>query len=137
MIVLRIVKFFRRQNFSFNFLESLLSEQFLVNFFGFEGYFFLILAVVVYAGPVLCPLIIALSVQLCWVVIVQKYLENTAKFLDFRTQETFCNSPETRTKRPNFRVFRQSDENGIANSKDPDQSDLGLHCLARPICPNI
>ena len=29
--------------------------------------------------------------------------------------------------------------NGIANSVDPDQtalqSDLGLHCLPRPICP--
>ena len=35
-------------------------------------------------------------------------------------------------------VFRQKDANGIANSEDPDQtaqSDLGLHCLPRPICP--
>ena len=34
-----------------------------------------------------------------------------------------------------------NDENGIANSKDPDQnapfgqSDLGLHCLPKPVCP--
>ena len=29
------------------------------------------------------------------------------------------------------------DAAGIANSVDPDQeqSDLGLHCLPRPICP--
>ena len=31
------------------------------------------------------------------------------------------------------------DAEGIANSEDPDQkeeqSDLGLHCLPRPICP--
>ena len=39
------------------------------------------------------------------------------------------------------RVFRQKDANGKANSEDPDQtaptkqSDLGLHCLPRPICP--
>ena len=42
------------------------------------------------------------------------------------------------TNRPNLRVFRQKDANGIANSEDPDQtalveqSDLGLHCLPRP-----
>ena len=24
---------------------------------------------------------------------------------------------------------------GMANSVDPDQSDLGLHCLPRPVCP--
>ena len=35
------------------------------------------------------------------------------------------------------------DADGLANSVDPDQtaseqkqSDLGLHCLLRPICPN-
>ena len=28
------------------------------------------------------------------------------------------------------------DEDSIANSEDPDQqSDQGLHCLPRPICP--
>ena len=31
--------------------------------------------------------------------------------------------------------MRPKDAKGIANSVDPDQqSDLGLHCLARPIC---
>ena len=36
------------------------------------------------------------------------------------------------------------DADGMANSVDPDQtapreeqSDLGLHCLPRPICPKI
>ena len=38
-------------------------------------------------------------------------------------------------------VICQKDADGIANSEDPDQiapeeqSDLGLHCLFRPICP--
>ena len=27
------------------------------------------------------------------------------------------------------------DPDGMANSVDPDQSDLGLLCLFRPICP--
>ena len=42
---------------------------------------------------------------------------------------------------PNLKEFHQNDANGIANSEDPDQtapreqSDLGLHCLPRPICP--
>ena len=28
-----------------------------------------------------------------------------------------------------------NDADGIANNVDPDQSDLGLHCLPRPVCP--
>ena len=28
------------------------------------------------------------------------------------------------------------DADGMTNSVDPEQSDLGLHCLPRPICPN-
>ena len=41
-----------------------------------------------------------------------------------------------------MKVFCQKHANGIANSEDPDQtaqeqSDLGLHCLRRPICPKI
>ena len=37
----------------------------------------------------------------------------------------------------------KKDADGMAKSVDPDQtapreqSDLGLHCLLRPICPNI
>ena len=52
-----------------------------------------------------------------------------------------CNLPKIQTKRPKLRVFRQTGANEIANSEDPDQtapleqSDLGLHCLPRPICP--
>ena len=35
------------------------------------------------------------------------------------------------------RVMSQNDADGMANSVDPDQeqSDLGLHCLPRHICP--
>ena len=42
------------------------------------------------------------------------------KFSDAR--KFFCNLPKTQTKRPNLRVFRQKDANGIANSEDPDQT---------------
>ena len=28
-----------------------------------------------------------------------------------------------------------SQSNGMVNSVDPDQTDLGLHCLPRHICP--
>ena len=33
-----------------------------------------------------------------------------------------CNLPKIQTKRPNLRVFRQKDANGITNSEDPDQT---------------
>ena len=59
------------------------------------------------------------------------------KFSDARKH--YCNLPKIQEKRPNLRIFCQKDANGIANSsEDPDQteqSDLGLHCLPRPICP--
>ena len=39
----------------------------------------------------------------------------------------------------NKRVTAQREADGIWKSVDPDQkqSELGLHCLLRPICPNI
>ena len=55
------------------------------------------------------------------------------KFSD--TRNFCCNLPKVQTKKQNLRVFHQKDANGIANSEDPDQTDLGLHCLPRPICP--
>ena len=33
-----------------------------------------------------------------------------------------CNLPKIQTKKPNLRVFRQKDGNGLANSVDPDQT---------------
>ena len=33
-----------------------------------------------------------------------------------------CNLPKIKTKRPNLKLFRQKDANGIANSEDPDQT---------------
>ena len=42
------------------------------------------------------------------------------KFLDAR--KLCCNLRKIHTKRPNLRVFRQKDANGIANSEDPDQT---------------
>ena len=61
----------------------------------------------------------------------------TVKLQNFQTPENCCNPK----KRQNLSVFRQKDANGIANSEDPnqtapqEQSDLGLHCLPRPVCP--
>ena len=55
------------------------------------------------------------------------------KFLDAR--KLCCNLTKIQIKRPNLRVFRQKDANGIANSEDPDQIAFGLHCLLRPVCP--
>ena len=67
-------------------------------------------------------------------------LSNYLKFLNFWTPKN-CNLPKIQEKRPNLGVF-QKDANGIANTEYPDQtaplrsrSDLGLHCLPRPICP--
>ena len=48
--------------------------------------------------------------------------EITVKFLNFWTPETFAVIYLFQTKRPNHRVFRQKDANGIANSEDPDQT---------------
>ena len=42
-----------------------------------------------------------------------------SKFSD--TRKLCCNLPKIQTKRPNLRVFRQKDANGLANSEDPDQ----------------
>ena len=64
-------------------------------------------------------------------------LQNTVKFQNFRTPENCRNLPKIQTKRPKLKVFCQNDANGIANSEDTDQSDLGLHCLPRPVCPKI
>ena len=72
------------------------------------------------------------------------YHRKVPKFSDDR--KLCCNLPKIQEKRPNLWVFCQKDANGIANSGDPDQtaplgleeqSDQGLHCLPRPICPKI
>ena len=42
------------------------------------------------------------------------------KFSD--TRNFCCNLPKIQTKRQNFRIFRQKDTNGMANSEDPDQT---------------
>ena len=38
-----------------------------------------------------------------------------------------------------YRVIGTKDAGGMENSVDPDQeqSDLGLYCLPRPVCPKI
>ena len=42
------------------------------------------------------------------------------KFSD--TRKLCCNLSKSQTKSPNLRVFCQKDENGIANSEDPEQT---------------
>ena len=42
-----------------------------------------------------------------------------SKFWDAR--KLCCNLPKIQIKRPNRRVFRQKNANGIANSEDPDR----------------
>ena len=61
----------------------------------------------------------------------------TPKFSDAR--KLCCNLPKIQTKRPNLRVFRQNDANGIANSEDPDPtaqegSSLIWVCT---VCPDL
>ena len=64
-----------------------------------------------------------------------EYKGITLKFLNFRTPENCCNLPKTQTKRPNPRVFRQTDANGIANSEDPDQTaSRGAVCSLIWVC---
>ena len=46
---------------------------------------------------------------------------NTVQFLNFQTPENFA-VLYLKFKRPNLRVFRQKDTNGIANIEDPDQT---------------
>ena len=38
-----------------------------------------------------------------------------------------------------FTVMCPKDADGMANNVDPDQeqSDLGLHCVPKPVCPKI
>ena len=38
------------------------------------------------------------------------------------TRKLCCNLPIIQEKRPNLKVFRQKDANGIENSEDPDQT---------------
>ena len=51
------------------------------------------------------------------------------------TQKNCCNHPKSWTRWRFLSVMHPKDAEGIANSVDPDQSDLGLHCLSRPVCP--
>ena len=46
------------------------------------------------------------------------------KFLCFWKPKIFCNLPKIQIKRPNLRIFRQKDANGITNSEDPDKTLL-------------
>ena len=49
-------------------------------------------------------------------------VETTIKFLNFSMPEQFAVIYLKFKQRPNLRVFRQKDANGIANSEDTDQT---------------
>ena len=60
-------------------------------------------------------------------------LFSTVKFLKIRTSEKkCCNYPKIGTESFYYRVMGLKDADGMANS-DEEQSDLGLHCLPRPL----
>ena len=59
----------------------------------------------------------------------------TINFINIRTQKICCYHSKIRTMWLCHRVMGPNDADGMANSVDPDQTDLGLHCLLRPICP--
>ena len=62
-----------------------------------------------------------------------KYCKNS-KIWD--TSNSCHNCPKNRKVWCNIALMHPKDADGMANSVDPDQSDLGLLCLLRPICPN-
>ena len=53
------------------------------------------------------------------------------------TRKNYCNYPKIWLIWIFHGVVHLNDADGMANSVDPDQSDLGLHCLLRPVCPKI
>ena len=60
------------------------------------------------------------SIKIISIISERKRTVKVPKFSDARKHS--CNLPKIQTKRPNFRVFRQKDANGIANSEGPDQT---------------
>ena len=73
-------------------------------------------------------------------------LYNYRKFPKYSDTQTICsNHSKILTMWLYHRVMSPNDADGMANSIDPDQtaprlllleqSDLGLHCLPRPVCP--
>ena len=61
------------------------------------------------------------------------YYRKVPKFLD--TQNICCNHAKLHSKASGYRVMPPKDAHLNANSEDPNQFDLGLQCLPRPICP--
>ena len=58
--------------------------------------------------------------KICKVHVLTNMYRKVPKFLDAR--KLCCNLPKILEKRPNLRVFRQKDANGVANRGDPDQT---------------
>ena len=66
----------------------------------------------------------------------EKYYRKFPKYSD--TQKIGCNHSKIWTMWLYRRVMSPNDADGMENSVDPDQeeqSDVGLHCLPRHICP--
>ena len=66
---------------------------------------------------------------------VRKMYRIFPKYSD--TQNICCNHSKILTMWLYHTVMSPNNADGMANSVDPgqEQSDLGLHCLPRPICP--
>ena len=56
------------------------------------------------------------------------------KILLFRTPEMFA-VITLKSKQRGLSAEWPKGADGMANSVNPDQSDLGLHCLRKAICP--
>ena len=78
--------------------------------------------------------------RLIWVCSVCQYRKNPK---NWDTLNNYHNCPTNGTVGFCSAVLWSKDEDRISNRVDPDQtapeeqSDLGLHCLLRPICPNV
>ena len=69
--------------------------------------------------PLLCSNYIGVKEILSYLREREMMYRKVPKFWEFRN---LCSIPKIQTKRPNLGVFCQNDENGIANSEDPDQT---------------
>ena len=92
----------------------------------------------VFTRHTLILLVLSCRVSLCALDVCVWYYRKFPKYSD--TQKICCNHSKIWTTWLYRRVMSPNDADGMENSVDPDQtapleSDLGLHCSARHICP--
>ena len=79
------------------------------------------------AAPKTVVIFISIRNKIHFTVLLNKF----PKYSD--TQSICCNRSKIWTMWLYHRVMSPNDADGMANSVDPEQSDLGLHCLPRHI----